>query len=122
SVRVVRPGHRALQADVGRLVLQGGLSSLHDLEVDGVFLDGDYLHDASLLLIEWFPRRNLSGRLRGWPSPGSGASSSLSRVIGKARLRLPWALYTAFATAAATPVMPISPTPRAPMGARGSGM
>ena len=42
---------------------------------------------------------------------------SLSSVIGRSRTRLPVALNTALATAAPTPVMPISPTPRAPTGA-----
>lgn len=50
------------------------------------------------------------------------AHSSLSSVIGRSRMRLPVALNTAFATAAATPVMPISPTPCAPIGVCGSGM
>jgi hypothetical protein len=48
--------------------------------------------------------------------------SNLSGVMGKSRTRLPVALKTAFAIAAATPVIPISPTPCAPIGARGSGM
>jgi Major Facilitator Superfamily len=48
--------------------------------------------------------------------------SSLSSVIGSSRIRLPVALKTAFATAAAAPVMPISPTPRAPSGECSSGM
>lgn len=48
--------------------------------------------------------------------------NSLSSVIGRSRTRIPVALYTAFATAAAVPVIPISPTPRAPMGVCGSGM
>ena len=48
--------------------------------------------------------------------------SSLSSVIGRSRMRLPVALNTALATAAATPVMPISPMPRAPSGDRGSGI
>jgi len=39
---------------------------------------------------------------------------TFSNVIGKSRIRLPVALKTAFATAAPTPVIPISPTPRAP--------
>lgn len=43
-----------------------------------------------------------------------GNSISLSRVIGRSRIRLPVAWDTAFATAAASPVMPISPMPRAP--------
>ena len=42
---------------------------------------------------------------------------SLSSVIGRSRTRFPVALNTALATAAPTPVMPISPTPRAPTGA-----
>jgi hypothetical protein len=48
--------------------------------------------------------------------------SSLSSVIGNSRIRLPVALCTAFATAAPTPVMPISPIPCAPNGLCGSGM
>ncbi len=48
--------------------------------------------------------------------------SNLSRVIGRSRTRFPVALKTAFAIAAATPVMPISPIPRAPRGACRSGM
>src|ERR1700733_8075946 len=46
---------------------------------------------------------------------------TLSSVMGRSRTRLPVALNTALATAAPTPVMPISPTPRAPTGAWGSG-
>ncbi len=38
-------------------------------------------------------------------------------MIGKSRMRFPVALKTAFATAAAAPVIPISPIPRAPNGA-----
>src|SRR5882757_8410353 len=48
--------------------------------------------------------------------------NSLSSVIGRSRTRLPVALNTALAIAAAVPVMPISPMPRAPSGAWGSGM
>ena len=50
------------------------------------------------------------------------AKRSLSGVIGKLRIRFPVALKTALAIAAATPVIPISPMPRAPSGERGSGM
>ena len=53
-----------------------------------------------------------------WP----WAYCSLSSVIGRSRTRLPVALKTALAMAAATPVMPISPMPRAPSGDLGSGM
>ena len=49
--------------------------------------------------------------------------ASLSRVIASSRMRLPVAWYTALAMAAATPVMPISPTPRTPNGLMcGSGI
>lgn len=48
--------------------------------------------------------------------------NNLSSVIGKSRMRLPVALNTALATAAATPVIPISPTPCAPIGVNGSGI
>ncbi len=41
-------------------------------------------------------------------------SISFSIVIGRSRTRLPVAWWTALATAAANPVMPISPIPRAP--------
>ena len=47
---------------------------------------------------------------------------SLSRVIGSSRMRLPVALNTALATAAATPVIPISPMPCAPAAVWSSGM
>jgi hypothetical protein len=40
---------------------------------------------------------------------------SLSGVIGKSRTRLPVALYTALATAAAIPIKAISPIPLAPI-------
>jgi hypothetical protein len=53
--------------------------------------------------------------------PGGPGYITLSRVIGRSRTRFPVALNTALATAAPTPVMPISPTPRAPTGACGSG-
>src|SRR5437899_694202 len=43
-------------------------------------------------------------------------ATSASTVIGNARIRLPVAWYTAFAMAAATPVIPISPIPRTPNG------
>ena len=42
--------------------------------------------------------------------------SSRSGVIGSSRTRIPVALYTALATAAAVPTMPISPIPRRPIG------
>ncbi len=42
--------------------------------------------------------------------------------MGKSSTRLPVALKIALATAAPVPVMPLSPTPRAPMGVCGSGM
>ena len=48
--------------------------------------------------------------------------NNLSSVIGKSRTRLPVALNIALATAAAAPVMPSSPTPRAPIGVCSSGM
>lgn len=51
-----------------------------------------------------------------------GAQRSVSRVIGSERIRRPVALWIALATAAPTPVIPISPMPRAPSGAYGSGM
>jgi hypothetical protein len=48
--------------------------------------------------------------------------NSLSSVIGSSRTRRPVALKTALATAAPTPVIPISPTPCAPIGVCGSAM
>ena len=41
---------------------------------------------------------------------------SLSRVIGRSRIRLPVAWNTALATAAAEPVAPTSPRPTTPIG------
>lgn len=74
-------------------------------------------------------RRPLTGSRRPCASCPTGAIAgrgnpyiNLSRVIGRSRMRLPVALKTALATAAPTPVMPISPTPRAPIGVWGSGM
>jgi hypothetical protein len=52
----------------------------------------------------------------------ASAHISLSSVIGKSRIRFPVALKAALAMAAAAPVMPISPTPRAPSGACSSGI
>ena len=46
--------------------------------------------------------------------PDGQRQSSLSSVIGRSRTRLPVALKTALATAAGTPVMPISPMPLTP--------
>ena len=47
--------------------------------------------------------------------------SSLSRVMGRSRTRLPVACRTALATAAEAPVMPTSPMPSRPSGVVGSG-
>ncbi len=57
-------------------------------------------------------RRGASCRRR----RGADDQSSLSIVIGSSRTRLPVAWKTAFATAAAAPTMPISPSPFTPSG------
>ena len=50
------------------------------------------------------------------PAAGQGRpGSSLSRVTGRSRTRTPVAWWTALATAAAVPTMPISPMPLLPM-------
>ncbi|MEA2188708.1 MAG: hypothetical protein QOK16_3719 [Solirubrobacteraceae bacterium] len=80
--------------------LSVGLANIH-AEVPDVEANksGSYLH----------PRPVLAPRLQ-------SARSSLSRVIGRSRTRTPVAWCTAFATAAAVPTIPISPTPLAPIG------
>lgn len=51
----------------------------------------------------------------------ASAPTNRSGVIGRSRTRTPVAWYAAFAMAAAAPTMPISPTPRVPIGlVRGS--
>lgn len=60
-----------------------------------------------------FAKRGSHGIAICWCNGGRHSGSSLSKVIGRSRTRLPVALKTAFATAAVTPVMPISPIPRA---------
>ena len=47
---------------------------------------------------------------------------NLSSVIGRSRRRFPVALKMALATTAPIPVIPISPTPCAPIGVCGSGI
>src|SRR4051794_25452538 len=49
---------------------------------------------------------------------GYSPSSTRSRRIGRSRTRTPVAWWTAFATAAAAPTIPISPIPFAPIGLR----
>ena len=67
-------------------------------------------------------RRQLRMHAREVTNLRKALQSNLSRVIGRSRTRFPVAWKTAFAIAAATPVMPISPIPRAPKGACSSGM
>ena len=72
--------------------------------------------DASLAKLQSHPAQSrLTKRSR--RPPRTLRYITLSSVIGRSRTRLPVALNTALATAAPTPVMPISPMPRAPTGA-----
>ena len=106
------------------------------------FFRGAMLISPSLCLALWYVHAFLKTHRRGGPviriveSPsiyrvkyrnsatGSCVDSykSLSKVIGRLVNRLPVAWYIAFATAAATPVMGISPIPCAPIGVCGSGI
>ena len=73
---------------------------------------GGTVYGLKKLFFHWVVRV----RPRMLPVYASARHSSLSGVIGSDLTRLPVAWYTALAIAAATPTMPISPTPFAPSG------